>query len=278
VIVIDDGSTDQTASAVREFSRGGTLPLRYLYQDNAGLSAARNHAIREARGDLLLLGDDDIIPSSGMVAEHLSWHDQYPEPSVGILGYVTWDPAVRPTPFMKWSGLYGPQFSYGCFTPGMELDFRYGYFCNTSIKTSFLRQTGYFSEAFRQYGWEDIEFSYRLSQKGYRLLYNPSAYGYHHKYETFATTKKRVETLYRGWPIFAKTDAGKCFLQTKPTLKHATPLTERLLRGLLQPVKAAVVPMLRPLVDTYVPLPGWMYDRIFYHYVRPLSSYIGAAD
>lgn len=275
VIVIDDGSTDETSSVVEECSRGLALPLRYLHQENSGLAAARNHAIREARGELLLLGDDDIIPSSAMVAEHVSWHDRYPEPSVGILGYVTWAPEVHPTPFMKWSGLYGPQFSFGCFKPGMELDFRYGYFCNTSIKTTFLRQTGYFSETFRQYGWEDIEFSYRLSQNGYRLLYNPAAYGYHYKYETFENTRRRVEALYRAWPVFAETEAGRCFLSSRP-VRDRSGWRELLLKRALRSLKSLSMPLLRPLVDTRLPLPGWLYDRIFYHYVTPLSSYIDA--
>jgi GT2 family glycosyltransferase len=277
VIVIDDGSTDDTRAVVEDCGRRLSVPLRYLYQKNSGLAAARNHAIREAAGDLLLLGDDDIIPSPDMVAEHVAWHNRHPEPSVGVLGYVTWAPEVHPTPFMKWSGLHGPQFSFGSFKPGMELDFRYGYFCNTTVKASFLKKTGCFSETFRQYGWEDIEFSYRLSRNGYKLLYNPAAFGYHYKYETFENTRRRVESLYKAWPIFAKTEAGKCFLGSRPR-NRAERAKEPAIKRLLRPLKAVAMPLLKPLVDTRVPLPGWLYDRIFYHYVAPLSSYMGASE
>jgi glycosyltransferase involved in cell wall biosynthesis len=161
-LVIDDGSKDHTASVVRNWSSHSTLPVRYLWQENRGLAAARNHAIREAKGELLLFGDDDIIPSPKMVAEHLAWHREHPEKDVGVLGLVGWATEVNASPFMKWSGLYGPQFNFGYFKPGMQLDFRHTYFCNTSVKASFLAQHGVFSEEFRQYGWEDLELGYRL--------------------------------------------------------------------------------------------------------------------
>lgn len=56
LLVIDDGSTDDTARTVR------SIPdprLEYIRQDNAGPSAARNLGIRRARGDLVAFLDDD---------------------------------------------------------------------------------------------------------------------------------------------------------------------------------------------------------------------------
>jgi glycosyltransferase involved in cell wall biosynthesis len=274
VLVVDDGSEDDTEEVVRQFGRESGLPLRYLKQENLGLSAARNHALREARGSLILLGDDDIIPSAKMMAEHVAWHIKYPQPEVGVLGFVTWAQELNPTPFMVWSGLYGPQFSFGTFTPGMVLDFRYGYFCNTSLKRCFVKENGFFSETFRQYGWEDLEFSYRLCQKGYRLLYNPAAIGYHYKYEKFENTRRRVEKLYQSWPEFAKTDAGQRFLQLWRAQKNTNGESKGLFRALLRPLKSATLPLFRPLMDSQIPLPGWLYDRIFYHYVTPFSKYV----
>ncbi len=281
VVVVDDGSKDDTRSVVRECSESSPLPLRYVYQENSGLSAARNHGIREARGELLLFGDDDIIPGPFMVAEHVSWHVRYPDPEVGVLGLVTWSPEVHPTPFMAWSGLYGPQFPFGYFRSGMELDFRFAYFCNTSVKAAFIRNGGgeAFSEDFRQYGWEDLEFSYRLCQRGYRLLYNPAAYGFHYKYERFADTLRRVEQMYRSWPVFAKTDAGKRFLELqRGQSKHTVGWLGSTRKKLLRPLKAVVMSLLRPFVDTRITLPGWLYDSMFYHYVTPFSTFLSAEE
>ena len=55
IIVIDDGSTDHTASVAAEYGNA----LRYFHQSNAGASAARNRGIREARGTLIAFLDSD---------------------------------------------------------------------------------------------------------------------------------------------------------------------------------------------------------------------------
>lgn len=279
VLVVDDGSKDHTAEVVRECAHLFSFPLRYLHQENSGLAAARNHAIREASGDLILFGDDDIIPGPCLAEEHAQWHKKFPEEHIGVLGFVPWLPSVRPTPFMKWSGLYGPQFNFGYFKPGMELDFRHGYFCNTSVKAAFLARHGVFSETFRTYGYEDVELSYRLKKQGYRLLYNPDAIGYHNKYETLENTIQRVEALYRSWPEFGKTEAGQHFLELWRGQRTRPPsVAKSAMKTLLRPFKAAAIPILRPLVNTHIPLPHWMYDQILYHYVTPFSSVVAASE
>jgi glycosyltransferase involved in cell wall biosynthesis len=55
VIVVDDGSTDGTATVVRAFGDR----VRYIFQPNARQAAARNHGVRESRGDLIAFLDAD---------------------------------------------------------------------------------------------------------------------------------------------------------------------------------------------------------------------------
>ncbi len=64
VIVVDDGSTDDTEDAVRSFGSRATggLSLRYIRQENAGAPAARNRGFRESRGEYIqFLDSDDLI-------------------------------------------------------------------------------------------------------------------------------------------------------------------------------------------------------------------------
>lgn len=58
IIVVDDGSSDNTENVVKSID----YPIKYFYQNNKGVSAARNLGIREASGDyLIFLDSDDII-------------------------------------------------------------------------------------------------------------------------------------------------------------------------------------------------------------------------
>ncbi len=65
IIVVDDGSSDQTPAIIAEIGD----PVRYLRQDKAGKSAAMNRGIAAARGDyLLVLDDDDLLPPDALAA------------------------------------------------------------------------------------------------------------------------------------------------------------------------------------------------------------------
>jgi glycosyltransferase involved in cell wall biosynthesis len=61
IIVVDDGSTDDTRYVLEPYKDA----IRYYYQVNQGVSAARNRGIRECRGELLAFLDSDDLWSTG---------------------------------------------------------------------------------------------------------------------------------------------------------------------------------------------------------------------
>lgn len=62
LVIVDDGSTDRTAKIIEAYGDCDGK-LRYIRQENAGSSAARNRGMREARGELIALCDSDDVYS-----------------------------------------------------------------------------------------------------------------------------------------------------------------------------------------------------------------------
>lgn len=70
VIVIDDGSKDNSGEIVKELAKTDQR-LRYIYQDNAERSRARNHGIRESKGEYIcFLDSDDLFEKEHLAAFH----------------------------------------------------------------------------------------------------------------------------------------------------------------------------------------------------------------
>jgi GT2 family glycosyltransferase len=65
IIVVDNRSTDDTAAAVKALQERYGSKVRYVYEQELGLSVARNRAIREAKGDYILFLDDDALALPG---------------------------------------------------------------------------------------------------------------------------------------------------------------------------------------------------------------------
>lgn len=80
VIVIDDDSTDDTRQVVDQYRDNDRV--RYLWQSNAGVSAARNHGLQVARGEFMsFLDADDLWPQRDMLATSVNYMNK--NPSVG---------------------------------------------------------------------------------------------------------------------------------------------------------------------------------------------------
>ena len=68
VLVIDNNSTDHTRAVIGEFAHAHPAP-RYIHEAKQGLDYARNRAIAEARGEIIVFGDDDILVQPDWLAQ-----------------------------------------------------------------------------------------------------------------------------------------------------------------------------------------------------------------
>ena len=178
LIVVDNGSTDETEQILGEFTRSTTGNVRALREPRAGLSAARNRAVREARGDLLFFLDDDAVPAAG-------WLDAYAQafrdPRVAAAGGPVepiFDgplPAWLDTRFLPYlsaweRGEAAIDLKYNELPRGANMVFRRSRF---AAYGEFMEQLGRRGASLRS--CEEIEFCLRLERGGERIVYVPGA-------------------------------------------------------------------------------------------------------
>ncbi|MCK5471786.1 glycosyltransferase family 2 protein [Candidatus Gracilibacteria bacterium] len=178
VVVIDDGSTDETLRLLREFEKKVEFPLRFLTQKNSGQGVARNQGIKISAGEILLFLGDDMLPLPNLLEKHAEFHDSHPADNFACFGLVRWHPEIRISKFMKWLERSGVQFKFQDLKENSETDFWRFYTANISLKKSFLGKER-FNENFSGWGFEDAEIGLRLQKKGMKLLFSPEAIAQH---------------------------------------------------------------------------------------------------
>ncbi len=186
VIVVDDGSKDETKEVAVEFKKKD-WNFKYIYQENQGQGVARNTGVDKAVGDIIVLIGDDNIVKKDFLSEHLRYHFRYHNENEAVLGLTLWHPKLTITHFMSWltngssvlGRFGGHQFAYEKLKGKKEADFNFFYTINISLKRVLLQKYP-FDPSFSGYGWEDIELGYRLYKRvGLKIYYNPKAIGYH---------------------------------------------------------------------------------------------------
>lgn len=83
LIIVDDGSTDNTAVIVKRFSSS----VRYLFMNNAGTGAARNHGVQSAQGDFFAFVDADDLWIADKLTMQMNVFNDNPEIEA-VFGHV----------------------------------------------------------------------------------------------------------------------------------------------------------------------------------------------
>jgi glycosyltransferase involved in cell wall biosynthesis len=82
LLVVNNNCTDDTDAVLARFN--GRLPLRRLFEPQAGQTFARNRAIGEARGEYIVWTDDDVLVDPGWLAAYGRAFERWPE--AGVFG------------------------------------------------------------------------------------------------------------------------------------------------------------------------------------------------
>jgi len=206
VIVIDDGSKDDTARAVAQ--RKG---ITFRSQPNGGPGRARNHGVSLATGKIVVFIGDDTVPEPRFLAEHARVHQEAnDDPMVAALGYTGWPRSERVTAFMDFINDYGLQFGYKLIQDGDVVPFNFFYTSNISIDREVLAAHP-FDTTFPAAAWEDIELAYRLEARGLKIRYNARAVTRHYHPMSVDSFASRQYTVGK---------SGAIFFQKHPELGH----------------------------------------------------------
>ena len=194
VVVVNDGSTDDTEAVLAEAQSRSSLQIRRLKQENGGPARGRNAALAHVQTRFCILIGDDILVSEHFIKRHLDLHRNNPDKAVVGLGWTHWDSELqRLTPFMRW--LEDVQFEYAKLLAGATPTWQHFYTSNLSFKTDLLREAR-FDERFRKAAFEDLELGYRLARsKQLELVFLREALATHVHPMTLLDAARRMQAV-----------------------------------------------------------------------------------
>jgi glycosyltransferase involved in cell wall biosynthesis len=86
LIVVDDGSTDDTPEILNKFKQNSSINVRIYNQKDSGLAVSRNNALQYAKGTIIAMTDDDCVPDKNWLKAVLPYFND--KEVVGVNGYV----------------------------------------------------------------------------------------------------------------------------------------------------------------------------------------------
>lgn len=177
VVVIDDGSTDNTKETVMGLVGSTPYSMQYIRQEKKGISAAKNLGIAHSNGEIIVTTDDDCEFERDWLKNLLK---HFENPEVGAVGGP--DRAMPDDPFFTRCVDYTMTSFIG--TAGIRRggnNLRAGKYYprgfNMAIRKDLLAKVGMFIDGFAP--GEEIELGYRIRKAGYQLCYAHDAYVWH---------------------------------------------------------------------------------------------------
>lgn len=205
IVVVDNApSNSETADYIQRVY-GAHPQVRYVREDRAGSSWARNRGIMTARGEILAFADDDIVVDSHWLTA-LVQDFTLAENVACVTGLLL--PFELETEAQFWIEEFG-SFSKGFHRRIFDMQEnhphtplhpytagRLGTGACMAFTAAFLRGVGGFDIALGPAtparGGEDLTLFFETMVRGYKLVYEPAAVGYHPHHRDYATLQKQV--------------------------------------------------------------------------------------
>ncbi|MCC6795117.1 MAG: glycosyltransferase family 2 protein [Candidatus Hydrogenedentes bacterium] len=198
IVVVDDGSTDDTPSVVAEFISRSAVAVRYVRENGHGIAAARNTGLASAKGDWIAFFDDDQLADDRWLIE--LWRSRESTGALCVCGsralHLTEDELNSMSQFVRLTLGEIPAKEAGHCT-------RRDMICtgNVLLHRSVPEQVGGFDPALVR-GGEDTEFFMRVRKANIACYYTPRALVAH------MVPSYRMQESYLVW---AAKRGGVCF-------------------------------------------------------------------
>ena len=185
VIIVEDGSKKPCKDVCDKYA--GILDLHYYFKENSGPGQSRNYGAERAKGDWLIVLDSDVVLPTGYlraVDERLnSQIDAFGGPDASHPSFTPVQKAISysMTSFFTTGGIRGGK--------GKKLDKFFPRSYNMGIRREVYQELGGFSKM--RFG-EDIDFSYRIVEAGYKTALIPEAWVWHKRRTDFRKFFRQV--------------------------------------------------------------------------------------
>lgn len=225
LIVVDNGSSDQTSTVVREFAPPGWMTLRGVLEPRPGIAVARNRGLAESRGDWLAFFDDDQLAAPDWLERLLRFAQTHHLDCVAGVVKLRIEPSGCADLPRELAGTLGatphvkrPVPMNGRVLPGAG---------NALFHRRIHEHIGGFDESLTE-GGEDNDFFRRARQSGFKVWRIPEACVWHR-----IAAARLVPEAVRGTALRMGWYLGRIQLQDQGTVKVWALLVFRAAHGVL---------------------------------------------
>ncbi|GAA4511913.1 glycosyltransferase [Sphingobacterium thermophilum] len=191
VIIVEDGSTRPAKHIIERYA--DRLDVKYFFKENEGQGMARNYGFERAKGDFFIVFDSDILVPADYLQKvkdaiaRNGW-DAFGGPDAAHESFTPIQKAISysmTSPFTT-GGIRGNKKHVGQFHPRSF---------NMGISREVYEKTGGYKLSRRS---EDIEFSIRMIQSGFKVGLIPEAFVYHKRRTSFSQFYKQTNAFGKG--------------------------------------------------------------------------------
>jgi glycosyltransferase involved in cell wall biosynthesis len=182
LIIVDNNSRDETKRVVHDFIDSSKISCKYVFERVQGKTYALNRGVKEAKGDIIALTDDDVIVDKNWL---LNIQNAFKDNNVACLGGKILPIWEKPRPeWLEGKCLFDILAIVDLGNEMMKLSKPIIWGANLSMKSSVFKNYGYFDTSLghmggKIYGDEDTEMVRTILNNNETVIYSPNVLVYH---------------------------------------------------------------------------------------------------